>query len=197
MADKPIRKDNENPELPDEDIEEGSTVQEIDGIIDRENYDEDELQYGQPDWEDDLAETGTFYDTQHTDGHTYDPSVAWDQGLTYTPPTDPPIIVSEDMQGVEIAAGFAPSMEETDPDVEDLPPNVDNNAYDLQEDVYLALLHNSETGNLADQIFINVVEGVVVLEGTVPDDQDIALIDEIVNDLNGVDSVDNRLTTET
>ena len=101
------------------------------------------------------------------------------------------------MEGVEIATGFAPSMEETDPDVEILPPTVDNNAYDLQEDVYLALRNNSETGHVADQIVINVVDGVVVLEGTVPDDQDITLVDEIVNDLNGVVEVDNRLTTET
>lgn len=196
MADEPIWNDDENPDLPDDEIEEGLTVAGIDGIVDRENYDEDELELGQPDWDRDLAESGTSYNTQHTDGHTYDPDLAWDQGLTYTPPTDPPTIVSEDRQGVEIATGFAPSMEETDPDVEDLPPNVDNNAYDLQEDVYLALLNNSETGNLADQIIINVVDGVVVLEGTVPDDQDIVLIDEIVNDLNGVTEVDNRLTTE-
>lgn len=195
MADEPIKNSNEFPE-PSEEIEEGLTVEGSDVIIDREDYDEDELEHGRPDWEEDLAESGTFYDTQHTDGHTYDPDAAWDQGLTYTPPTDPPTIVSDDPQGVEIAAGFAPGMEETDPDVEELPPNVDNNAYDLQEDVYLALLYNSETSNLADQIIINVVDGVVVLEGVVPDDQDISLIDEIVNDLNGVMEVDNRLTTE-
>lgn len=196
MADEPIWTDNEIPEPPDDEFEEGLTAEGIDGIVDRENYDEHELERDQPDWEEDLAAAGTSYKTKHTDGHTYDPDLAWDQGLTYTPPTDPPTIVSENMQGVEIAAGFAPSMEETDPDVEILPPNVDNNAYDLQEDVYLALLNNSETGNLADQIIINVVDGVVVLEGTVPDDQDIVLIDEIVNDLNGVVEVDNRLTTE-
>lgn len=196
MADEPIRNNNEKPELSDEDIDEGLTVEGSDVIIDREDYDEDELQHDRPDWEEDLAESGTSYNTQYTDGHTYDPDLAWDQGLTYTPPTDPPIIVSNDLEGVEIAAGFAPSMEDTDPDVEDLPPHVDNNAYDLQEDVYLALLNNSETSNLANQITINVVDSVVVLEGVVPDDQDIALIDEIVNDLNGVDSVENRLTTE-
>lgn len=196
MADEPIKNSNEFPEPSAEEIEEGLTVEGSDVIIDREDYDEDELEHDRPDWEEDLAESGTFYDTQHTDGHTYDPDAAWDQGLTYTPPTDPPTIVSDDPQGVEIAAGFAPSMEETDPDVEELPPNVDNNAYDLQEDVYLALLNNSETSNLADQIIINVVNGVVVLEGVVPDDQDISLIDEIVNDLNGVMEVDNRLTTE-
>lgn len=196
MADEPIKNSNEFPEPSAEEIEEGLTVEGSDVIIDREDYDEDELEHDRPDWEEDLAESGTFYDTQHTDGHTYDPDAAWDQGLTYTPPTDPPTIVSDDPQGVEIAAGFAPGMEETDPDVEELPPNVDNNAYDLQEDVYLALLNNSETSNLADQIIINVVNGVVVLEGVVPDDQDISLIDEIVNDLNGVMEVDNRLTTE-
>jgi osmotically-inducible protein OsmY len=87
-------------------------------------------------------------------------------------------------------------VEETDPDDIDLPPSVDNNAFDLQEDIYITIRNNSETSNLADRIRVNVVDGVVILEGIVPDDLDVANIDDIVSDLEGVEELDNRLETE-
>ncbi len=46
-------------------------------------------------------------DTQHGDGTAYYPLKAQQQGLVYVPPDDPPILPSDDPQGIEIAAGFA------------------------------------------------------------------------------------------
>jgi hypothetical protein len=137
--------------------------------------------------------TEEFFDTQRSEGHTYNPQQAQDQGLTYTPPTDPPVIPSEDdPQGVEIAAGFAPSMEESSPHAEDLPRRIHSGDLDLQEDVYQALRYNSETAHL-DNIEAWVHNGVVSLLGTVPSEDDFGRVYDIVIDLEGVVEVRNHL----
>lgn len=144
------------------------------------------------DWEDDLSD-GTLIDTQHTDGHTYDPEEAWEQGLVYTPPDDPPVAPSGSDQGIEVTTGFAPSMAQSNPDLNQLPDRVDNNDLDLEEDVYVTLRNTSETVDLADRITITVEDGVVTLEGTVLNDADIALVDEVVANVPGVAGVENLL----
>ena len=136
------------------------------------------------------------FKTKQSDGHTHNPRLAWQQGLTYTPPTDPPILPSEeDPQGVEVAAGFAPSMEDSNPDVERLPDTVDNNDLDLLEDIYLVLRNNSETGHLTN-IKIQVDRGVVNLLGTVTSEDDIPIVFDLVSDLDGVVEVQNNLQVE-
>lgn len=145
--------------------------------------------------EEDLAELD-HYDTQHTDGHTYDVSVANDQGLTYTPPTDPPVMPSmDDREGIDIAAGFGLSMEDSDPDVEILPERIDDNDLDLEEDVYEAIRFNSETQNLT-HVRVRAGNGVVALFGTVPDDQDMERLVDLVEDMEGVERVLNHLVVE-
>lgn len=147
------------------------------------------------DIEEDLA-TEQIFDTQHGEGHTYNPHQADDQGLTYTPPTDPPVMqVDEDARGVEVTTGFAPSMEETDPSRRELPEEVDNNDADIQQDVERALRYNSETMHLND-VRVEVEEGVVTLLGTVPTLDDAGLVYEIVYDMDGVIDVRNELETE-
>jgi alkanesulfonate monooxygenase SsuD/methylene tetrahydromethanopterin reductase-like flavin-dependent oxidoreductase (luciferase family) len=147
------------------------------------------------DLQEDLFEEEDF-DTQHGEGHTFDPYEADDQGLTYTPPTDPPVmLVDEDETGVEIAAGFAQSMEEIEPSVEDLPENVENNDLDIQQDIEQALRYNSETMHL-NNVHVEVADGVVTLTGTVPTMDDLGLVYEIVYDMEGVVEVRNDLETE-
>jgi hypothetical protein len=147
------------------------------------------------DIEEELTDEEVF-DRQQDEGHTYDPYEADDQGLTYTPPTDPPVmLVDEDPTGVEVATGFALSMEETDPSVEDLPADVDNNDLDIQEDIEQALRYNSETMHL-DNIHVEVSDGVVTLTGTVPTMDDLGLVYEIVYDMDGVVEVHSDLETE-
>jgi osmotically-inducible protein OsmY len=136
------------------------------------------------------------YDTQHSDGHTYNPHLAQEQGLTYTPPTDPPVVPDhDDPQGAEVATGFATAMENVDPDVEDLPASVDNNDLEVEEDVRTALRYNSETTNL-ENIQVQARDGIVTLTGTVPTDDDLALVYAIVSELEGVVVVRNRIEIE-
>jgi hypothetical protein len=138
---------------------------------------------------------GDLVDTQYTDGSTSNVFVAMDQGLVYDPPDDPPVIPSDDLQGVEIAAGFAPSMEEADLDVEELPPRVDGNDADLEEDIGEALRYNSETSTL-ENIRVYVRNGIVYLRGTVTTDDDIAIVDELLRDIDGIVEVQNELEVE-
>ena len=123
-------------------------------------------------------------DTQHTDGSTYNPSVAEEQGLVYTPPTDPPVIPGDNYESGEMGAGFAPSMEETDPNALDLPDQVDNNDWDLVRDIEEALRLNSETHHL--DLTIQVTDGIVTVRGTVQTADDIGRAEHIIADLEGV-----------
>ena len=131
-------------------------------------------------------------DTAHTDGSTSDPHQAQEQGLVYDPPSDPPVLPSDDLQGAEVAAGFASSMEETNPNVMVLPERVDNQDLDLESDIRTALRYNSETSHLHD-IAVTVREGVAYLEGTVVSDDDIAIVDYLVRGLTGIRDVRNDL----
>jgi hypothetical protein len=99
----------------------------------------------------------------------------------------------DDLQGAEIAAGFAPSMEDTDPSAEILPPRVDNNDFDLQQDVYVALRDNSETAHLTN-VKVQVDQGIVNLIGTVDSQEDIPWVYSIVSELENVVEVRNHLT---
>lgn len=136
--------------------------------------------------------TGDLINTQDTDGSTTNPTLAQEQGLVYIPPSDPPVVPSDDPQGVEIAAGFASSMEETDLDVLNLPERVDDNDSDLEDDIRTALRYNSETMHL-DDVRVYVRNGIAYLRGTVVSEDDITIVDEMVRDIDAVVDVNNEL----
>jgi len=135
-------------------------------------------------------------DTAHTDGSTTNPHQAQEQGLVYSPPSDPPVLPSDDPQGARIAAGFADSMEAVDPNALDLPDRVDNQDLDLEQDIQTALRNNSETAHLSD-VDAEVHNGVAFLRGTVASADDIPRVDHIISGLEGIYEVSNQLTFET
>jgi hypothetical protein len=148
------------------------------------------------DWEDASA-AAEVMGHQSGIGQTYEPLRAVEEGLSYTPPRDPPVIPSEDdPQGIEVAAGFAPSMEDTDPNARILPERIERADLEIQQDVSLALHYNSETTHLT-RISAQVNEGVVTLYGTVPTEDDIARACRIVNALEGVREVFSNLVVTT
>jgi len=136
-------------------------------------------------------------DTKHTDGSTTNPEQAWDQGLVYTPPDDPPVVLSDDPQQIEMAAGFAQSMEASDTDYEGGSNRVNHGDLDLEDEILDALRHNSETAYLdLNKIEVHVNNGIVYLYGTVVSDDDIAIVDYLIRDLDGVVDVENFLEVE-
>jgi hypothetical protein len=146
---------------------------------------------GLQDYERDLAVEYRIK-TKYSDGSTWNPSETMsetnNQGLVYTPPDDPPVIPSDDLEGVEVGIGFAPSLLETNPDELDLPEAVDNQDWDLVEDVERALRMSSYTSHL-DDIHIEVEDGVVTVRGTVPTMDDLGRAEQMISDLPGVRDV--------
>lgn len=136
------------------------------------------------------------YQTQRGDGSTFNPDEAHEQGLAYTPPTDPPVVPSPDEpQGVEMAAGFAPSMEDTEPDERRVPERIEDRDLDLEEQIYDLLRYNSETRHLSN-IRVYVSEGVVSLFGSVPSDDDAGRAIDVIADRPEVTRVNNYLDVE-
>jgi hypothetical protein len=133
---------------------------------------------------------GDIIRTANTDGSTDNVQVAMDQGLVYEPPMDPPVVPSDDLQGVEIAAGFGSSIED-EYDAEDLPESSDDDT-EIEEDIRKALYYNSETTHL-DDVRVYVRDGVAYLRGTVEDEDDIAIVDQFIRDLDFVDDIQNDL----
>jgi hypothetical protein len=147
---------------------------------------------GDSDW-DDESNAKEIIGNKRGTGRTYQPQKAVEEGLSYTPPRDPPTVPSEDApQGSEVAAGFASSMEDTDPDARILPHRIDQADLEIQEDIGLALRYNSETAHLTD-VSALVNRGIVSLYGTVPGEADIARVYAIVSDLEGVVKVISHL----
>lgn len=142
----------------------------------------------------DLAED-ELYDTAHSDGHTYNPQIAWEQGLTYTPPDDPPVLPADNYEGVEIAAGYATSMEDSVPDDEVDETGEPITDAELEERVAVALRSNGETMDLTS-VRVRVQDGVAILLGTVPSDMDESLVADIVADLPGIEDVESRLDVD-
>ena len=114
------------------------------------------------------------------------PPKAAEEGLSYTPGHDPATVPSErDPQSNEVAAGFAASMEETDPGVRVLPGRIERSDQEIESHVRLVLRYNSETAHLR-HVSPQVEGGVVSLHGTVPTKHDIAQVYAIVSSLEGV-----------
>lgn len=134
---------------------------------------------------------GDIIDSAHTDGSTENVHMAMEQGLVYTPPTDPPVVPSDGYQNVEIAAGFASSIEDA-PEIADLPEAVDGSDDDVEMDLRRALRYNSETAHLED-VRVYVRDGVAYLRGTVDDDDDLALVEDFITDLDVVEEIRNEL----
>lgn len=142
---------------------------------------------------DDISRDGEIVDTQDDAGRTYQPQKAVEEGLSYTPPRDPATVPSkEDPQGSEIAAGFAPSMEDAQPNVRDVPPTIDEADLAIEQKIGVVLRYDSETAHLTD-VSPLVTHGVVSLYGTVPTRGDLGHVYEIVSKVDGVERVINHL----
>jgi hypothetical protein len=137
---------------------------------------------------DDVKSLEGLADRDLREGETDDPYVASDEGLTYVPPTDPPIIVSDDRQGIEIGAGTGSSSldEPYDEDHEGELLSVES---DLTARVREALENDAATSGLADRIRIATIGGAVVLRGTVDTLDDGDALVEVASRVSGVDEV--------
>lgn len=105
------------------------------------------------------------------DGETDDPDVAAEEGLTYVPPSDPPIRLDpDDPDGIEVPAGSADEL-------------------DLTARVRDALEGDAATTGLADRLVIGTRGSTVVVRGVVDDIDDSDSIAAVIERVAGVEIV--------
>ena len=123
------------------------------------------------------------------DGETDDPDVATEEGLTYVPPSDPPIRVDEEEPGgIEIAAGAAVSAL-SEPYDEDHGSELLSDESDLTARIRDALEADAATTDLADRLIIGTRGSTVVVRGIVDDIDDGDNIAAVIERVAGVEEV--------
>jgi hypothetical protein len=124
---------------------------------------------------------------------TSDPLVASEEGETYHPPVDPPVVGVDEEGDPRIAAGFGP---ESDADPFDydhqatLEPPVDAQTERVRE----ALLADSLGSSYVDRLRIETIGSVAVLEGVVDDLDVMDHLVGIVAAVPGISEVRDGLT---
>ncbi|MCL6429794.1 MAG: BON domain-containing protein [Anaerolineae bacterium] len=149
---------------------------------------------GRPAPQDGLEEPDVPPEDVESDEPTTDPYAAIDEGRIYYPPEDPPILPSERLRDADIAIGFATSADDAPLEVEDVPERFDSSDYDIAERVAQALRLHSATSDL--DIKVQVQDGIVTLRGHVDTLQDVAAVEDIASEVEGVVEVREQLTLD-
>ena len=123
------------------------------------------------------------------EGETDDPGVAAQEGLTYVPPIDPPVVADmEPDDGIVPAAGMAVSAESDPYDDShrgtDLDPESQPNVR-IRE----ALRADSQTSVLEDRLIVGTRGSVAVIRGVIDDVEDSDAIIEVVSRVDGISDV--------
>lgn len=133
--------------------------------------------------------------TELRSGETDNPDEAAEEGLTWVPPTDPPVVGVEGDGDPRIAAGFGITAESE-------PFDADHHSTALPAEdevtarVTEALLANAATSGYADSLSVDTVGGIVRVEGVVADLDDETSVLEVVSSVAGVVDVRNELVVE-
>lgn len=123
------------------------------------------------------------------DGETDDPDVAAEEGLTYVPPSDPPIRLDpDDPEGIEVAAGAAVSAL-SEPYDEDHATELLPDGLELTARIRDALEADGATTGLADRLVIGTRGSTVVVRGVVDDIDDSDSIVAVIERVTGVENV--------
>jgi hypothetical protein len=106
-------------------------------------------------------------------GETDDPLVAIEEGLTYVPPSDPPVVPSDDPDGIDVPG----SSDQDEPESE------------INARIREALRADSSTSALADQLEIAVIGTTAILRGQVDGIEDGDALVEVASQVDGIDDV--------
>jgi hypothetical protein len=130
------------------------------------------------------------------EGETGNPDVAAEEGLTYIPPMDPPVVPDpDDPQGIRVAAGFGTT-------ALDEPYDMDHHSDTITDDdemgarVHEALRADAATSTFADRIVVGTRGGMIVLRGRVPDVTDTDEAVAVVERVRGVTEVVDEMEVE-
>jgi hypothetical protein len=126
-------------------------------------------------------------------GETSNPDVAAEEGLTYVPPIDPPVVPSETSpEGAEIAAGFGVSALD-EPYDEDHHSSIVPGEDEMTARIREALLADSTTTQYAEHLAIASRNGVVAVRGVVDDVDDTDNVIAVIERVDGVVEVVDEL----
>ena len=125
------------------------------------------------------------------DGETDDPEEAAEEGMTYVPPVDPPVVPGAGGQP-DVAAGFGTTADDEpfDADHHDAALYV---ADERTERVLEALASHAATSGLVDRLSVETIGGRTVISGTVDDLEDEDEVLAVASDVDGVDEVVSRI----
>ncbi|CAN5782537.1 hypothetical protein BH24CHL6_BH24CHL6_04150 [soil metagenome] len=126
------------------------------------------------------------------DLETANPDVAAEEGMTYVPPSDPPVVPSDDPQGAEIAAGFGSTARDEPYDM-DHPSRTLSDEDEMSARVREALRADAATSRFADSLVIGTRGNTVALRGTVDDIDDTDHVVEVVKRVSDVAEVIEEL----
>jgi hypothetical protein len=129
-------------------------------------------------------------------GETANPDVAAEEGVTWVPPIDPPVVPGEGPEGLQVASGFGSSAL-ADPYDEDHHSDLLSAEGELNDRVREALRADSSTSTLEDRIAIGTIGGRVVLRGVVSDIEDSENVVAVAERAEGVIEVVDELEIET
>jgi hypothetical protein len=129
-------------------------------------------------------------------GETSNPDVAAEEGLTYVPPIDPPVVPSESSpEGAEIAAGFGVSALDGTYD-EDHHSSILPGEDEMTARIREALLADSTTTQFAEHLAIASRNGVVHVRGVVEDVDDTDNVIAVIERVEGVVEVVDELEVQ-
>jgi hypothetical protein len=147
----------------------------------------------QPD-EPDAENIESLVATELRDGETDDPGEAAEEGLTYVPPVDPPVVMGEGGMP-DIAAGFGTTADDEPFDAD----HHDSALYgedERTERVREALLSHAATSGLVDRLALETVGSRVVVAGTLEDLDDEDQVLEVISGVEGITDIINRIEIE-
>jgi hypothetical protein len=147
----------------------------------------------QPD-EPDAENIEMLTETELRDGETDDPGEAAEEGLTYVPPVDPPVVMGEGGMP-EMAAGFGTTADDEpfDADHHDAAMYSED---ERTERVREALLSHAATSGLVDRLSLETVGSRVVVAGTLEDLDDEDQVLEVISEVDGITDIVNRIEIE-
>ncbi len=124
---------------------------------------------------------------------TDDAMEAVQEGFTYVPPTDPPIVPSDNLDGAEVASGFGDTSLDEPYDLNH------NDEFLPDEDEMTALVRDalradSSTTAYADRIAIAVENNIVILRGVVDDLTDAENLQTVAGYVAGIEDVIDETT---
>jgi len=128
-------------------------------------------------------------DDELREGETDDPEVAAEEGLTWVPPIDPPVVAdADDPDGFRTAAGYGVEAAE-DPFDADHEDELLTAGDELDERIRDALRADAATSRYADSLIIGRRGGVVIVRGVVDDIDDSDNVAEVIGNVPGVNDV--------